>query len=288
MFARLFSPPTLARLPPRLGNVFSRFNTTATATRWSALNSQVAKPPSRWYQSYGRRPMSFLDQRPEAPLYAILAINTGVFGLWIYAKEDYHQFRNPSWLRWMNAHFLLNKENALARPWTLVTANFSHAELPHFLINMFVLHSFGSTLCTTLGARRFMALYALSVLGTSAASLAYVEYRAWNMRRQHWPGQNSWFGDQLVRASMPRGSLGASGCVMATSVVFASLYPTSTIYLMLVLPVPAWLCVSGFIGYDMYRAWQMKGGITDVAGHLGGGAAGLTYWWIGLRRARGL
>ncbi|ORZ37331.1 hypothetical protein BCR44DRAFT_1430935 [Catenaria anguillulae PL171] len=266
---------------------FAQMRTRATdlANRGARTTGLTATRSYRIYNNNRPRYRQFFDRYPELPLYAIIASNVGIFLLWTYAKENSRQYGDPSWLRFMLSNFMLNETNAKERPWTILTANFSHADLAHLGINMFVLHSFGTTVISTLGAPSFLALYGACALGTSLASLGYRQYNEWRMRQRLPPG---WFSEKLVKASQPRGSLGASGCVMGTSVLFACLHPTATIYLMLVLPVPAWACVAGFMGYDLYRAANQSGGGTDVAGHLGGGAAGLAYWMLALRSGRGV
>ncbi|KAI9151102.1 hypothetical protein H9P43_009717 [Blastocladiella emersonii ATCC 22665] len=255
---------------------------TSTSTARTGLSRYL--PARRGYrvynpQRFARR--SIIDEYPDAPVYAILGINGAVFALWQYAREDLRQFRNPGWMRFMDSHFLLNWANATARPWTVVTSNFSHADFGHLLVNMFVLHSFGTTVCQTLGARSFLTLYGLAVLGTSAASLAYAKYNERRLRQQLPRG---WMGDRMLAAAQPRGSLGASGCTMSIAALYACMFPTSSIYLFLVVPVPAWACVAGFMGYDLYRAATRTGAGTDVAGHLGGGFTGLAFWALAMRR----
>ncbi|KAJ3375940.1 hypothetical protein GGF31_000005 [Allomyces arbusculus] len=233
----------------------------------------------RGYQVYGVPQRSLIDRIPQATVYGILGANTVIFGMWQYAREDLRQNRNPEWIMWMNKHFLLNWNNAMSRPWTLITCNFSHADLGHFLVNSLVLYSFGTTMAEVLGPRRFMVLYSAAALGTSAASLAYHKYQERQRQRMY-----GYAAHRL--APLPRGSLGASGCVMGTSAVYACLFPHSMIYLFGIVPIPAAMAVAGFAAYDFYRAWNGSGGNTDVSGHLGGGIAGLAFWAMALRRRR--
>ncbi|HET7041940.1 MAG TPA: rhomboid family intramembrane serine protease [Gemmatimonadales bacterium] len=85
--------------------------------------------------------------------------------------------------------------DALARPWTAVTAMFAHGGFGHILFNMIALYSFGPRVEARLGGARFLGLYFVSglmgalfcfiqpqhpVLGASGAifgvALAYARY----------------------------------------------------------------------------------------------------------------
>ncbi|KAL7751735.1 hypothetical protein RI367_002734 [Sorochytrium milnesiophthora] len=255
-----------------LSRVAARVHAFKPSTVASRLSSNARA--ARLYHGYvERRPTSSLDRwlgrHPDLPLYAIIGANVAVFGAWQYAKEDYRQFRNPAWFIWMRQNFMINFDNVRNRPWTAVTGSFSHSSTSHLLVNMIVLYSFGSAVIATIGPKRFTGLYLASALGTAAGSLAYRQFTTPTHPRRMFGGAGDW-----------QGSLGASGCVTAISALFACLYPQATIYVMFVLPMPAWAAIGAFIGYDVYRAATNTGGSTDVSGHLGGGATGLAYFWL--------
>lgn len=112
----------------------------------------------------------------------------------------------------------------------LLSSGFLHVHWPHFAINMWSLHSFGSALVDRLGAFGFLLTYITSIIGGSLLSLSL------NRR-----------GDSL--------GVGASGGVCG--VVFAALFLIPGSYVMLPfipLPIPAlWfaLCflVVSFVGF---------------------------------------
>lgn len=60
--------------------------------------------------------------------------------------------------------------------------------------------------------------------------------------------------------------------------LFACLFPNTTFLLFFIVPVPAWLCVSGIFAWDFYGALKRRGGMTDSAGHMGGVLAGVAYF----------
>lgn len=61
----------------------------------------------------------------------------------------------------------LYSSNAYSAPWTLITSGFAHADPIHILLNMYSLWIFGEAIENSLGAKRFVWLYLLSILGGS-------------------------------------------------------------------------------------------------------------------------
>ncbi|KAI9143490.1 hypothetical protein BKA69DRAFT_1062223 [Paraphysoderma sedebokerense] len=238
---------------PSLLRTFQQPKTTSRLFKsLKPFNPQLSftRPRSTWYQNSHRQSSFSYSTSPYFSLYAIIGANGAIYLLWQYAEQDYRQFRNPSTIRMMMQNFLVNMDNAVSRPWSVVLGNFSHRDTGHLLVNMLALYTFGAAIIDTIGPRRFLGLYMASALTTSVASLAY-NYLS---PRRHY---------------MHAGSLGASGCVGANAALFACLYPHASLYLFFVLPVPAWIAVGGFFAYDFWRALRFSGGRVDVAGHVG-------------------
>lgn len=63
----------------------------------------------------------------------------------------------------------LVQENALFEPWTLLTSGFAHGSWLHLLLNMYSLWIFGEAIEEVFGAKKFLRLYLLSILGGSLA-----------------------------------------------------------------------------------------------------------------------
>lgn len=112
---------------------------------------------------------------PKVIIYSIIGANIVVYLCWYsdtltmirkYASTD-RQFR-----QWMyenftcNVHLVLGKNNW----WTLVTSAFSHKDELHIFFNMYVLHSFGTSMIQIIGGRNFIALYLMSGIVSSMAS----------------------------------------------------------------------------------------------------------------------
>ena len=108
--------------------------------------------------------------------------------------------------------------------WRLLTANFAHdpQNLQHVFWNMLGLFFFGRDLERIYGKRDFYLLYLVSGVIAILAEL-------------------------IMLATAGEGSIpvfGASGAVMAVLMVFTLHFPTRTILLFLVIPIPVWvLCI---------------------------------------------
>ena len=59
--------------------------------------------------------------------------------------------------------------NVIFAPWTLLTSGFAHASWLHLLVNLYSLWIFGEALEQALGAKKYLTLYLLSIVGGSVA-----------------------------------------------------------------------------------------------------------------------
>ena len=216
--------------------------------------------------------ISDMQQRPNfvqqmllvAPAVAItIAINLVVFVLWQVARET------PSVEDFMVLNFLVSGDAVTeGRIWTLVTSAYSHLEMWHILVNMFVLWSFGVTLERGWGSRRFVQFYlACSIAG----SLGHWLSSAWLMHESGIP------------------ALGASGAVCGLLMAFGLQYPKATILIFGIVPVPALIAVLGLVAFDVFGLFEQTsnmrvGGIGHGA-HLGGGLCGALLWYFVMRRS---
>ena len=133
----------------------------------------------------------------------------------------------------------------LSRPWTIITYMFAHGSIEHILFNLYTFYIFGPPVEARLGSNKFITLYMLSGIGGGLLSFItpYVAI------------------------------LGASGAIMGVLVAFAMYWPREQILLFFVLPVEAWLLVTGYILFDLV------GFGVNIAhfAHLGGAATGFLY-----------
>ena len=149
--------------------------------------------------------------------------------------------------------------------WTLVTSEFSHLELWHIFLNMFVLWSFGRVLERLWGLGVFVSFY---LIAAAVASLSHCVVSAW------------------LLGEVSRGAVGASGAVSGLLVAFALTFPRHRIYIFGVLPVPALMGALGFMALDTWGLYaQAQGGGLAIGhgAHLGGAAAGAAMYFLYLR-----
>ncbi|KAJ2717022.1 hypothetical protein H4R19_000277 [Coemansia spiralis] len=211
-----------------------------------------------------------LTLSPEGIVIAIIGINGVVYLMWQSAATRAQSLSDTKMYIWMRDNFSTSWDNLTSgRVWTLLTAGFSHVGLMHLGVNMLVLHSFGPDIARMLGVRRFAVFYLAAVACGNMFS-AIVN------------------GVILPRITgnpqlSSQRSIGASTATVAVSVLFACVYPKATLLVFFVIPAPAWLVATGLIGWDLYRVLSMQESKVDGAGHLGGAAAGLGYYWFRLR-----
>ncbi|KAJ2359336.1 hypothetical protein IWW50_000146 [Coemansia erecta] len=240
----------------------------ARGARWEQHTK--ADYGSKRGNSYRNDPPSRTELSPESLVYLIIAINGVVFMVWQTAISRRNSLGDTKLMATMMKNFTTMWVNLQeGRIWTLVTPAFSHIEPMHMLINMFMLFTFGTDIAKLLGKKRFLMFYlGAAVCGNLVSALA---------RGVVMPVMR---GDY---SGVAQPSLGASTSVVGITTLFACLYPTSTLHLFMIVPVPAWLATVGFIGWDLWRVVGSGKSKTDGAGHLGGAAAALGYYWFRLR-----
>jgi membrane associated rhomboid family serine protease len=143
--------------------------------------------------------------------------------------------------------------------WRLLTYAFLHDihGISHLFFNMLFLWWFGSDIEHIYGSREFLAFYLVSAL------LGGIAYQAWAMAQ----GTASY-------------CLGASGAITAVLLLVACHFPSRTILVFFLLPVPIWLFVVFQVGQDVYTLIGPEQGRTLVAAsvHLAGAAFAYAYY----------
>jgi membrane associated rhomboid family serine protease len=146
-----------------------------------------------------------------------------------------------------------------ARPWTLVTAMFIHANFTHILFNMIALFFFGRALKFFVGDNRFLFVY---FLGGIVGNLLFVGLNA----------------NALTLV------VGASGAIYAVAGALVVIRPRMRILFWGIVPMPMWLFVVVFLGI-LAVPGIAPAGIAWQA-HLGGLATGLAVGYFYRRRLR--
>ncbi len=187
----------------------------------------------------------------------LILLNVVVFLLWTFAGD----FGIETEFLYLN--FLVSWESLLEnRYWTLLGAAFSHNLFWHFVLNMFVLNSFGPIVEQILGPIRFLLFYLVAAIVSS-----------------FWHSIVSAFF--LQRPDLP--ALGASGAISGVILLFSFLFPRQKILLMGFIPVPALLGALLFIGLDVWGLFAQAGGGGLPIGHgahLGGALTGFIFYLI--------
>lgn len=193
----------------------------------------------------------------------IIGVNVLVFLAWQAAAVM------PGLMDLMVTNFLVSTVHLThGLVWTPLTAAFSHNEIWHLAINMFVLWSFGTVLERLWGIRRFVLFY---LVAAAVASLSHCAVSTVLMGNSEIP------------------ALGASGAVSGLLLAYALLFPRHKILLMGIVPVPALLGVLAFVGIDLWGLLaQTRGGGLPIGhgAHLGGALAGALMWFFFLRSTR--
>lgn len=185
-----------------------------------------------------------------------LAINTAVFVLWLSLGESPFMVEN----------FLISADAVSAgRSWTLLTSAFSHILFIHFLLNMYVLATFGPIVEHTIGSARFLSFYLVAAI---MSSLAHAAVSTFLMDKPELP------------------ALGASGAISGVILLFSFLYREARILLFGFIPMPALVGAAAFVGIDLAGlAWQSSGGGLPIGhgAHLGGALTGTLYYLLVIR-----
>lgn len=159
--------------------------------------------------------------------------------------------------------FVLDAQNVLYRPWTLVSSIFLHGGLTHILFNGFALVLFGSILENIIGSKRFLLYFFVTGI---AAGIVFI------------------FGIpviQSIQGETATAALGASGAIFGVLGVLAVLRPTMIVYLGF-FPMPMWMAAIVWALQDFFGIF-IPSNVANFA-HLGGLFLGIA---IGFYLTRG-
>lgn len=163
-------------------------------------------------------------------------------------------------------HFLVSSQAiSEGRLWTLISSVFSHNMHIHLFMNMFVLYSFGQVMEEVMGTKRFLFLYLMAGLGGSIAHCMTSSYLIHN-------------------PALP--ALGASGAVSGILVAFSLLFPKHLVFILGLIPLPAFMAMILFVGSDLWGLISQTQGAGLPIGHgahLGGALVGVIYFYFFLR-----
>lgn len=206
---------------------------------WEQKEGDFRKMINKWWNGLNEG---------EKVFWPICFINAVVYACW----------NNPALQQTMLRYFCSNPA-AHAVCWPMFLSTFSHFAFFHFAMNMYVLHSFSSSVCGSLGKEQFLAMYLSGGVISSLASYVF-----------------------KVAMRCPGPSLGASGAIMALLGYFCTRNPDAQLGIVFIpgLNFSADIALKGVMCLDavgMALGWRM----FDHAAHLGGAVFGLTYAYFG-------
>ncbi|KAJ4348150.1 uncharacterized protein N0V89_009522 [Didymosphaeria variabile] len=213
-----------------------------------------------YYQGYGDNATS-----NTRLIYGIMGLNTGIFVYAMYLKEQARQGHQLPLVKFLQ-NMSLSPVGVLKehRYWTTITSVFSHVEILHIAGNMLSFFYMGSMLAATPG---FTPLkLATLIVGSGFA------------------GSMGWLYVAMKNRNYQSTALGFSGSVMGVGTVAAFLYPKTTFAIYGIVPVPLWALIAGYAIFDGYYLNDRNSRVGH-AGHLGGLAFGVVYYFA---RVRGL
>ncbi len=160
------------------------------------------------------------------------------------------------------------RPETVVKPWLwfqFLTYGFLHSllNIRHLAFNMLGLFFFGRAVEQKLGKAEYLRFYLVSiVVGGLVTSVR------WALTAQL---------QGVPLDSVSPGTIGASGAVMAVTILFAFFEPHSTILVMMVFPVKAWLVAVLYVGMNIFGMLGAEGNVAyDV--HLAGAAFAALYY----------
>jgi membrane associated rhomboid family serine protease len=164
-------------------------------------------------------------------------------------------------------HFVVSLNNmSHGRIYTMITSAFTHFDVMHILVNMFVFHGFASQIESFLGPKKLLQLCLLGGMCASAMFLAEKGYRYTTTR-----------SSQEKAMAYYSGAVGASGVTMALFSATSVMFPQTRMLLFFVIPVQARLLLAGLALFESYRMIYKRNSTISASGHLGGIAGGLLF-----------
>ncbi|KDQ64808.1 hypothetical protein JAAARDRAFT_238415 [Jaapia argillacea MUCL 33604] len=226
----------------------------STRSGFTGGSSKPPRPPPRWQLWINSIPQPIV-------LWGILVVNGIVFLGWQYARDRATSQRDIGPYMWFRDNFTVSMRNVSeGRIWTILTSCFSHEDTAHIFFNAFTYYFMAPSVIGVLGNAQFLTLYLGGGVVCSLTSLAWHRYK-----------------------HRDTSSHGASGAGYAIISFLAAMSPRSTFSLYGIIPIPAWLVVSGIFVWDAGSAIMDKRSSTDTAGHIGGLLAGVAYYFFKIR-----
>ncbi|CAD6588652.1 MAG: hypothetical protein ASARMPRED_003679 [Alectoria sarmentosa] len=281
---------------------------TAHPQQMEPLNPAFRRLPWSSHRSYTRNsygyytPISFWARnKPTIVVGGVIGLCCGTY-YWQWTAAKVAERGDHALSDLIRRNFINSAENIReGRWWVLISSSFAHGNLLHLGFNMIALWGFGSGFVGMFGVPWFVGLWTFSAASCSAAQI-YWQHTQERLRRETVGRRLDKRDDPTIlgiRISRERalaisggsgvhgpqfgGSLGASGAVCGLTGMFLCTMPKMPIQQLFFLPMPLWL---GEVALIVGSAFCMATGYAPEfghAGHLGGTAAGIAYYYGAVR-----
>lgn len=233
-------------------------------------------------RDYGRKERTAWDriESPRSMTITLIVINVIVFVAQLVFVADVKDpstgqaIRDPATgdliqCSQLSEWFSVSGES-LTQPWKIwqtLTYGFLHdfKSPMHILFNMFGLFVFGRIVEQRIGPMEFLKFYLLAIVAGGFI------------------GAITDLIGQYAMGQPPTGTIGASGAVVAVTILFACYFPHQQIFLMMVFPIKAWIAAILFVAFDLAGALGITSGgagaNTAFTVHLAGAAFAAAYFY---------
>ena len=284
----------------------------SVSTHTDPLKSLSRQPPrGSFHRSYNNN--SYDDPPNEPSFWARnkgVLVTSGVTGLCLgtyylqWTASSPAAVSNNVLSRFISRNLINSPENVNeGRWWVLFSCSIAHSSPTHLLFNIVSMWGFVRGSVTLFGVPLFIWAWLFTSASCSAAQNYWQEQKK-NLRRdfEHRPWQKkgedyTFLGIRISREraaaisslhdgeAEPRfgGSVGASGAICGLAGIFVCYVPRLPMQLLFFLPMPLWV---GELALTVGSGYCMATGSAPSvghAGHLGGTAAGIAYYYALVR-----
>jgi len=237
------------------------------------------------------------------PARVLIGINAAIYVAW----QGAIRIHGDTGIAWMLRHFAVRPTSIMSRPYTLLTAAFSHMTLDHIVSNMSALWLFVPDLVALFGYRKFFYFYVASAYASKVLDHAvfdrifHVEqltsilkyilhcygYEIKDVRcltgLQPFEKEKNYRLWKSSKREIP--SLGASGALSAVQMYYCLSFPHQRFHIFGIKDVPAPLTAILWALDDLMKLHRLDN--IGHGTHLGGYLFGLLVWGIQAMNAYG-
>ena len=216
--------------------------------------------------------------KPRVVTGGLIGLCCGLFGYNWYSESR----TDTNGMAFIHQNFVSSPENLRAgRWWTVVTSSVMHFSGPHLFMNMYSLWAVGPICIGAFGVANFIGLWVVAEVACSSAHL-YWKNRGEQLRRklQGW----RFSSNRAEFAPTYGGAVGASGSLLGMTTLLMCLRPSLPVYPMFIpIATPLWAFNLAFASFSVYCLTNEALPWLGHAGHLGGMAGGVIYYYGLLR-----